>query len=173
MSIAYRTPTEDDIDSLAGLASETFVESFGTLYSPEDLALFLATSYSPEAIGTEMRNPKMRYRIAEDEGRMIGYCKIYDGTSLDYDPAGKKVTELKQLYILASHHGGGVAKQLMDWAVEQAESLNADEMLLSVYSENFRAHSFYKKHGFAYYGDTIFLVGTQEDHEFLFLKPMK
>ena len=173
MAVSYRTPTPEDVAALSALGSDTFVEAFGDLYAPKDLKQFLEDAYSPDAIAQDMANPAMQYLIAEDAGAMVGYCKIYDGVSLDYDPGGKSLIELKQLYILSSHHGAGVANHMMDWAFDQAANLNADQMLLSVYSENFRAQAFYKRHGFSFHADTIFMVGSHEDHEFLFLKPLK
>jgi len=173
VDITYRVPTLDDIESLAALGSGTFVETFGDLYAPEDLNAFLKEAYSVRAIRADIENPLRQYLVAEDDGVMAGYCKIGDGVSLDYDPQGKKVTELKQLYLLPDYFGRGIADHMMQWAEERARKLGADEMLLSVFSENFRAQKFYKRHGFAFHADTIFMVGGHEDHEFLFLKALK
>ena len=110
--------------------------------------------------------------IAQADGKMVGLCKIGYGVTLDYDPGTRRVVELKQLYVYNVAHGTGVGQALMDWAIEQAVSDKADEMLLSVYSDNPRAQRFYTRNGFAKYADTFFMVGNQRDLEFLFLKIM-
>ncbi len=170
--VVYRTPDIAEAAKVAALGRDTFIESFGHLYSAEDLALFISQVYQPHIIKSEMQNPKLRYLIAESDGQMIGLCKVGFGVTLDYDPGERRVVELKQLYLHRTAHGTGVGQALMDWAIEQATSGDADEMLLSVYSDNPRAQRFYERNGFAKIADTYFMVGNQRDDEFLFLKIM-
>jgi len=172
-SINYRAPRSDEAKALAALGRDSFREAFGHLYRPEDLALFEAQTYAPEIVAAEIVNPQRRYRIAEVDGQMIGYCKIGFDRSLDYDPGDQRIVELKQLYILSGHHGTGVAQMLTDWAVAEATAVDADGLLLSVYSDNPRGQRFYQKNGFVHIGDTYFMVGNHRDDEFLYLKPLK
>lgn len=168
----YRPPQAHEVAALANLSRETFREAFAHLYSAEDLALFETQVYAPDVIAAEMANPDRRYLVAFDDGRMIGYCKIGFDKSLDYDWGDRTIVELKQLYILASHHGGGVAQHLTDWAIAEARAVGADALLLSVYSDNPRGQAFYRKYGFEHVGDTHFMVGNQRDDEYLYLKPL-
>ena len=170
--VTYRTPEIAEAAQVAKLGRDTFVESFGHLYSSEDLALFIAQVYQPNIIAAELQNPQLRYMIAQADGQMVGLCKIGYGVTLDYDPGTRRVVELKQLYVHNTAHGTGVGQALMDWATDMAANDKADEMLLSVYSDNPRAQRFYTRNGFAKYADTFFMVGNQRDLEFLFLKIM-
>jgi hypothetical protein len=43
MTVRYRPGTVGDAASLAALFGRSFTETFGQLYSPEDLAAFLGT----------------------------------------------------------------------------------------------------------------------------------
>ncbi len=171
-SVTYRAPRSDEAEILAALGRDSFREAFGHLYRPEDLALFEAQTYAPEIVAAEMASPQRRYRIAQDGDHMIGYCKICFDKSLYYDAGDRKIVELKQLYIMASHHGTGVAQALTDWAVEEANAVGANALLLSVYSDNPRGQRFYHKNGFAHVGDTYFIVGTHRDDEYLYLKSL-
>lgn len=172
--IRYAAPEEDDIPALAALGRETFVEAFGHLYRPEDLSAFLAQAYSAETVASVLRDARQRYRIAFEDARPVGYARIaLDPQFADYDPGGKRIVELKQLYVRASHHGGGVAAALMDWTVREARAAGADEIVLSVYSGNARGQAFYRKHGFEWLADTFFMVGSQRDNEFLFIRRLK
>jgi diamine N-acetyltransferase len=168
--ITYRTPDIREAALVAELGRDTFVDSFGHLYSSEDLALFIAQVYQTGIIAAELQDPKLRYLIAEKDGQMIGLCKVGYGVTLDYDPGERHVVELKQLYLHRAAHGSGVGQALMDWAIAQAETDNADEMLLSVYSDNPRAQRFYVRNGFIKISDTYFMVGNHRDPEFLYLK---
>jgi diamine N-acetyltransferase len=173
LTIQYRMPQDDEAEALSALGRTAFTQSFGHLYKPEDLSAFLDEVHSVDNVRAEIANPKAQYLLAEDAGALAGYCKIGYGTTLDYDASGKTILELKQLYILSTHHGIGVAQHLMDWVIAQAEAVDADEIILSVYSENPRAQAFYKKYGFAHAADTIFMVGSQADAEFIYIKPLK
>jgi diamine N-acetyltransferase len=168
--IAYRTPTAADAESLATLARETFGEAFGHLYQADDLAAFYAEWKTPDAFTGWIADPRVGVLIAEDAGHPVGYAMIGLDQKLDYDPGSRYAVELKQLYIRASHHGQGVAQHLMDWVIGEAEAAGADEIVLSVYSENARGMAFYQKYGFAYHADTTFVVGKQIDAEYLYVK---
>jgi diamine N-acetyltransferase len=171
--IAYRDATPEDAGPLASLARETFDEAFGYLYAPEDLAAFFKQAKTPEALARWIADPRGRVRIAEADGRMIGYCIVGLRSKLDHRIEGRRVVDLDQLYIRASHHGAGVAQQLMAWAMEQAEAENADDLVLSVYSGNERGMAFYRKLGFTYLRDATFTVGKQVDAEYLYVKSLK
>jgi ribosomal protein S18 acetylase RimI-like enzyme len=171
--IEYRAPRPDEVEALADMSRETFREAFAHLYSAEDLALFEAAVYAPEVIAAEMASANRRYLVAYDYGQMVGYCKIGFDKTLDYDWGDQKLVELKQLYIFSSHHGGGVAQTLTDWAIAEARAVNADALLLSVYSDNPRGIRFYQKYGFAHVADTYFMVGNQRDDEYLYLKNLR
>ncbi|NJM49548.1 MAG: GNAT family N-acetyltransferase [Sphingomonadales bacterium] len=133
-----------DLEALAGLGRETFCDTFAHLYAAEDLSAFLEQVYSLPSVEADLNNPRLHYQIAEEDGRLVGYCKIGEGVTLDHDPQGRSVFELKQLYLRSGYFGAGIADRLIQWALEQAQNRGADDMLLSVFSENPRAQRFYK-----------------------------
>lgn len=171
--IQYRAPRAEEAAALATLGRDSFVETFGHLYAPEDLAAFLEDSYSPEGVAAQIASPRYIFRVAEEGGQLVGYCKLGLDVSLEYDPEGRNVVELKQLYLMATHQGAGVAQQLMDWAIAEAEARDADEMILSVWAENARAQRFYHRYGFEWIADTYFMVGSHRDDEFLYRRKMR
>lgn len=172
MTVSYRAARAEDAAALAALARETFVETFGHLYRPEDLSAFLDEHKTEAAWTQTLADPHARVRVAEDGGVLVGYCKIGLVPTLDYDCAGKTVAELKELYFRETHQGTGMAPVLMDWALDQARAAKADEMILSVWSENVRAQRFYKRYGFDWVADTFFMVGSHRDDEHLYMKVM-
>jgi diamine N-acetyltransferase len=173
MTVIYRVPEAADSAALAKLARDSFVETFGHLYSPEDLNAFLDANKRPDVILGGLSDPSALYLIAEDAGKMVGYCKMgLNPVFADYDPGERRVVELKELYILATHQGSGIAQRLMQWALDVARAHCADEVVLSVWSGNAKGQRFYEKHGFSWLADTHFMVGNQRDEEFLFMRPM-
>lgn len=166
--IAFRTPDAHDAATLAELGRSSFVDAFGHLYTPDDLGAFLESAYSTAALKADLANPDRLFRVAEEDGVMIGYCKLGLDLSLDYDPKGLRIMELKQLYLRGSRTGSGVGASFMDWALKEGRDRGFDAILLSVWSENHGAQRFYARYGFEKWGDTVFMVGKQADAEFLF-----
>ncbi len=162
--ISYRTPTLADADALCVLARDTFIETFGHLYSDADLNAFLDKTFGPTGLPVEMADPAFALRIAEADGAMVGYCKV-GPLYLDVDATGRRALELRQLYVRRSHHGAGIAPTLMAWALAEMRRRGAEDVYLSVWSENERAKRFYARYGFVEVGRTLFMVGDQADDD--------
>ena len=159
-----------DAAALAALGRDSFVAKFGTMYRAQDLATFLAQTHAETVVAREIANPQARYRLAERDGALVGYCKLGLTCGWPEHTRGSHAIELKQLYTAPGATGGGIGAALMDWALGEARALGADEIQLSVWSGNSDAQRFYRRHGFAKVADTHFWVGEQRDDEFLFAR---
>jgi diamine N-acetyltransferase len=163
-----RSATAADVAGLSALGRDSFVAKFGHLYRPEDLAAFLEETHSPAAVAREIADRERRYRLAELEGRLVGYCKLaFPSTLAEHHDAVRPV-EIKQLYAATDMTGRGIGAALMDWALAEARACGADAIQLSVWSGNEAAQRFYARYGFAKVADIGFRVGEQIDEEFLF-----
>ncbi len=158
----------EDAKALAELGQRSFTVKFGHLYRPQDLADFLAQSHSLETVAAEIANPAMPIALALEDGRLVGYCKLKLACGWPEFARGRKVIELKQLYTDPQGTGRGIGAKLMAWALAKARFEGADEVQLSVYSDNPGAQKFYRRHGFDKVGETYFMVGEKRDDEFLF-----
>lgn len=165
-----RAATPADVPALSALAIDAFKAKFAQLYSPNDLATFLAEALEPGPVAAELANPTRLYQLAEVDGALMGFAKIGLTCGFPDHARGHKAMELKQLYTAADATGMGIGSQLMDWAMNQFAAHEADEVQISVYSENLGAHRFYERYGFEKVADITFKVGEQLDPEFLFAK---
>jgi diamine N-acetyltransferase len=172
MSITYRGAVAGDINTLAKLGRDSFIAAFEHLYSAENLNLFLNDVYSVDAIADDMANPDRLYQVAETDGRMVGYCKLGlttgFGDDLDDSHVGRRAMDLKQLYLAGGNTGSGIGGALMQWALSQGRARGYDDVLLSVWSENYGAQRFYQRYGFTKIADIFFMVGNHRDDEFLY-----
>jgi diamine N-acetyltransferase len=169
--IRFRHAGPGDAERLADLGRRTFVETFGHLYKPEDLALFLE-NHVPEKWRAELCDSDYSVRLAEDDGVPAAYAKIGPPT-LPFEPRGPS-TELRQFYVLKPWHGTGIAHELMHWAIDEAKRRGAEDLYLSVFVDNHRARRFYERYGFTFVCPYAFMVGSHadEDHVLrLSLKP--
>ena len=162
MTIGYRDATADDAPALADMFSRAFIETFGHLYRPDDLDSFLARMDEAAWRG-ELKDPAYRIRLAEADGETVGFAKL-GPLGLPVEPDGAAL-ELKQLYLLRERHGCGIAPVLMDWTLEQARLQGAEQLYLSVWTENFRARAFYARYGFTFVAPYAFMVGEQADED--------
>ncbi|QDH33004.1 GNAT family N-acetyltransferase [Porphyrobacter sp. YT40] len=164
----YRPATLADAPALAKLGEATFVAAFGHLYTPHDLAAFLAEVHSPGPVAQEIAGKECTHCLVEDQGKLVAYCKLRHPSHYTSYCDARDPIELGQLYCLPTHTGHGIGAKLMDWTLEQARSGGHDAVLLSVYSENFGAQRFYQRYGFAKIADITFRVGEQLDAEYLY-----
>ena len=172
MSIVYRSPAAADLDALCALGRATFMETFGHLYASTDSNAFLEKTFGAGGLPTEFADPAYAFRVAEDDGRLVAYCKL----GPPYLPApddGRSKCELRQLYILEGWKGRGIGVHMMDWAMDWAAASGCEDMYLSVFSENLRAQRLYERYGFEKVGEFDFIVGEQADHEFLYRKTLR
>ncbi len=160
--IAYRSATPADSAALATLGRDSFCETFGHLYTPADLALFLE-NHTVAAWGEELANPAFAVRVAETGGAMIGFAKL-GPAQLPFTPAAGAI-ELRQLYVLGPWQSAKVGGVLMDWIMETARRRGAHALFLSVFTDNHGARRFYARRGFEPVGEYKFMVGTHADED--------
>lgn len=165
-----RPALPQDAEALAALARESFDAAFGRLYKPEDLAAFFAAHRSVERYRAHLSDPATRVQVADEDGTLLAYSLIVLGQQFEGrpEPQPARPVYLSQLYCGPGATGKGLGAALLEWAIGEARAWGADAMQLSVYSENFGAQRFYRRHGFEHVADIDFWVGSQRDHEFLY-----
>lgn len=168
MSTNIRRATVEDAAALSELGTATFIESFGQLYSPEDLQAFLDESHTASAYARVLAaDSGYALWIAEADGRAIGYAQA-GACGLPHADASPADGELKRLYVRAGTQGGGTGRSLMDAAMDWLLRDGPRTLWLSVWSENFGAQRFYARYGFEFAGEYEFVVGEQRDREFMY-----
>lgn len=160
--IRYRDAVPADAAALAELGRRTFTETFGHLYTPENLAAFLA-GHAEDCWAEELNDPDIKVRVAEADGAFAAYAKLSSPT-LPFQPDGPSA-ELRQFYVLQPWHGKGVAQELMRWSIEEAKRRGAESLYLSVFVDNHRARRFYERYGFEFVAPYAFMVGTHADED--------
>jgi ribosomal protein S18 acetylase RimI-like enzyme len=160
--IDYRDAAPEDAPAIAELFERSFVETFGPLYRPEDLAAFLGRFSLPEW-RRELETTDLRFRLALADGIPAGFAKV-GPVGLPVEPGGP-AAELRQLYLTRDFHGLGIAQALMEWVLGEARGRGAEALYLSVWSGNARAKAFYRRYGFTYVKPYAFMVGEQADED--------
>ncbi len=167
--IAYRDAAPADAAALDSLFDSVFCDTFAHLYRPEDLDTFLS-SFGIRDWKRQLRDPSFAVRIAEADGVPAGYVKI-GPMKLPIEPGCTSML-LDQLYVRAEHHGSGIGRELMDWAIDEARRREAQALYLTVFIENHRARRFYDRYGFEDVGRYDFMVGGQADEDIIMRKAL-
>ena len=164
MKIVFRDASLDDSPAIDALFRQGFIDTFGHLYDPRDLAAFF-TKFSQEAWRGELADPDYAFRLAEDEGVLAGFAKI-SSVTLPVEPEGPAAV-LRQLYLLRRWQGSGIAQALMEWVLAEARRRGAESLYLTVFTDNHRARRFYARHGFEAVGRYEFMVGGHADEDII------
>ena len=161
-----------DARLLATLGSRLFEQTFGAMNDPEDLRSYLATAYRVDDIAAELASDEYASWIAEDAGRAaIGYAVMHRGGTAD-GVTGERPAEVRRIYADSAWHGRGVGQALMQACIEQARAWHCDVLWLGVWERNPRGIAFYEKTGFRAVGRQRFMVGRDEQHDFVMMRTL-
>ena len=167
MKASIRRATPADAAILAELGAATFIETFGHLYTSQDLQTFLDESHSVAAYASVLATESgYALWIAERDGEAIGYAQA-GPCGLPHAEVQPGDGELKRLYVLASHQGGGWGGRLFDQAERWLLRDGPRTLWIGVWSENLGAQRFYARYGFHKVGEYEFPVGETRDREFI------
>lgn len=149
--------------TLSALAMEGFTETFGHLYSAENLQKHLAKSCS-EAFFAKAIAAGDVILLAFVDGKPAGYTKA---GKLELGIAGAEADalELHRLYVLSPFQGKAVGKALMEAVLNMPPLCEASELYLGVWEENYKAQAFYARYGFAPHSEYTYYVGDHADRE--------
>ncbi|MEO6957316.1 MAG: GNAT family N-acetyltransferase [Antricoccus sp.] len=153
MDSAYliRPPVADDIDALAKLHVLTWQQTYSDIVP--------ASALGPAAIAVRQRlwsylivelGPQPGLLVAEYDRQLVGFISAGESTA----EGAVRPEQLMALYLEKSHHGSGLAQQLLDAVLGRRPAE------LWVAAKNPRAMSFYRRNGFVPDGAT----NSQDSH---------
>jgi ribosomal protein S18 acetylase RimI-like enzyme len=156
------------------------VATFGLACPPETpraaIDDFLATTLSETSFSGYLADPDRVLFLAVVDGAAAGYTMLVLGEPTDPDVAGAITlhpsVELSKVYVLADHHGSGIAGALVNASVAAARERGASGIWLGVNQQNARANRFYEKQGFALVGTKRFRLGGRWEDDFVRERPL-
>ena len=155
-----------DVHLLAGLGARTFSETFGPDNTPDDMAAYIATSFSPAQLESELLDSRSVFFVAEIDGAAVGYAKLHSGDA-ETSVEGERPVELVRLYASKEWLGRGVGEALMRTCIFDAGLQGHRTLWLGVWEKNARARAFYRKWGFKEVGKHIFQLGADRQTDIL------
>lgn len=171
MPFHIRLALPSDAVALSDLAVRTFRDTFGSENTAEDMAMYLAKSYSVTQTEQELGDPAMATLVAESDGALIAFAQLRLGSS----PPGLETAaplEIWRFYLEQPWHGQGIAAELMSRVQAHAAEQGAETLWLGVWERNARGIAFYRKVGFTDVGAQEFVLGTDVQRDRVMLRPV-
>jgi ribosomal protein S18 acetylase RimI-like enzyme len=169
---AIRLASVDDASELTGVAGRLFEQAFGAANEPENMRVYLAAAFSPDAQTEELADPERATFVATDpHGTPIGYAMLRRGR-LAAGVIAIKPVELQRIYVDSAWHGRRLGDALMERCIEQARAWGCDVLWLGVWQENPRAIAFYRRAGFVTVGVQTFMLGRDLQHDFVMARSL-
>lgn len=165
-SFHIRRANLDDAGLLAELGARTFAETFAEDNSAEDMAAYLASSFSELQQAAELADPDSTIYIAETNGVAVGYAMLRSGSAPGCITDDKPI-ELVRLYVSREQLGHGVGAGLMRACINEANLQGQRTMWLGVWENNHRAQAFYRKWKFQDVGTHVFQLGQDAQTDIL------
>jgi len=161
-----RRATSEDAEALSRVGKETFVETFGHLYPPQDLEAFLEAAYGLEKTRRDLADQAKAAWLVEVDGQVVGHA-LAGPCDLPHDEVTPACGELKRLYVLKAFQGGGTGSRLLTTVLAWLERDGPRPLWIGVWSENHGAQKLYGRMGFEKVGEYEFPVGETRDLEFI------
>lgn len=170
-AIRIRYGTAEDAELLAEMGATTFYDAYVPDIPAQQVADFVAETFSPEILTAELANPANLFLIAEVGQDAAGYAMLSEGSS-PQGLGGKRAIKLPRIYLRQRFIGQGVGSVLMRACLEEGEQRNYEAVWLGVWEANERAIGFYRKWGFEQFGSEAFQFGEEMQTDLLFFRPI-
>jgi ribosomal protein S18 acetylase RimI-like enzyme len=160
-----------DINLLQQIATQTFIETFAHVNTEEDMQLYIQNNLSLDQLQQEWDNENSLFYIATLNGSTIGYIKLNQHQAQTV-MQGAEAIEIERIYILQAYQGLQYGSLLLHQVITTAHQLNKKFIWLGVWEQNKRAIQFYKKQGFQYFDQHIFMLGNDAQTDWLMKKDL-
>lgn len=169
--IEIRAATISDLLTLQAISKTTFLETFRSTNSNEDMMLYLTDELSLNKLTDELHNADSLFYFATLYERTIGYLKLNKGQA-QTEIKDNRSLEIERIYVLKEHHGQKVGQLLYSKAIEVAQQLGVSYVWLGVWEKNPRAIGFYQKNGFFEFDKHLFRLGNDEQTDIMMRKDL-
>lgn len=155
-----------DIELLQKLATETFVETYASHNSAENMKNYMEESFAIEKLTEELENANSHFYFAIENNTPIGYLK----TALKEENTkfnNEKSLGIERIYVVQKFQGKKIGQILFRKALEIAKQEKLNYIWLGVWEKNQKAINFYKKNGFIEFDKLTFKLGNEIQNDIL------
>ena len=166
MDITFKQCTQEALCALHDLSCKTFCETFAGQNTEADLQAYLDRASNMEKLRAELQNASSAFYFVYLGDALAGYIKLNEAPA-QTEIHDENALEIERIYIAREFQGHGLGRKLIERAIELARTGGKQYIWLGVWEKNEKAIGFYQKHGFYRIGAHTFLVGSDEQTDYL------
>ncbi|KAI1083355.1 acyl-CoA N-acyltransferase [Whalleya microplaca] len=174
-NITIRDALLSDAGAIAQIGADTFTATFGFSVPPDDLANYLAATYSAHAIEVELRDKKTTTFVAHDDlGIILGFVQLVRSSTevcIPGEPASH--AELRRLYVDITAQGRGIGSKLIAAVENNARAEGFKMLWLTVWEDNRDAKRLYETLHFGRVGEVDFATGNCIQTDWVMAKTLR
>ncbi len=158
--------TDQELEELVIISRQTFIETFSSQNTEENLQKYLNEQMSREKLMDELNNKNSEFYFMNADQKLAGYLKLNFGaaqTELRDDQA----MEIERIYVLKEFQGLGLGKKLLEKAIATGLERKSSCIWLGVWEKNHKAIGFYKKNGFIAFDQHSFVLGHEVQNDLM------
>ncbi|MGA2398028.1 MAG: GNAT family N-acetyltransferase [Steroidobacteraceae bacterium] len=171
-AIRIRRAEEGDAPVLSVLAERTFRAAFAESNTAANMQLHCAANYGHALQLAEIRDSRRETWVVEANNRLVAYAQLRLDAPQPAISAVKPV-EIQRFYVDASHHGTGLAHQLMAHVLARAQAAGSAALWLGVWERNLKALAFYRKWRFDVVGEHTFKLGDDPQRDLVMCRDLQ
>jgi ribosomal protein S18 acetylase RimI-like enzyme len=155
-----------DADTLLSFSKKTFYHFFGPLNDNANMDAYASTAFTHQRMLEELSNANSEFYFVMDENLIAGYLKLnFNDAQNEFKESD--AMEIERIYVSEDQIGKGVGKQLLDFAIDIAQSRQFSYLWLGVWEHNHRALKFYERNGFKVFSSHPFVLGEDKQLDLL------
>ncbi len=166
---ALRRGAAADAAALARFAVRIFHQTYGEGTAPQDLQAHCEAAFAEPVLSAELGDPAIATWLAVAGDDVVGFVQVARNEPRPACVAAADAAALLRLYVDPAWHGRGLAAALMARALASARAFGSGHLWLSVWERNPRAIAYYRKTGWVEVGEAAFVVGSDRQHDRIFL----
>lgn len=163
------TCTKEDLAKLKRIGIETYNDTFATQNTPENMKEYLDRAYSDTKLLEELNTTDSFFYFLKVGEETVGYLKLNINQAQTENIAGNSL-EVERIYVRKAFFRKGYGRYLIQYAEEQAQALGKSSLWLGVWEYNLNARAFYEEMGFQRVSQHSFVMGDDEQTDFILLK---
>lgn len=171
MNIKLRECTIDDLSELYEISCKTFKDTFESGTTEADMIAYLKQAYNIEKLRGELSNSNSTFYFVYRDEYLSGYLKLNEFKAQS-DINDSQAMEIERIYMTKEAQGKGLGSILMNKAIEIANKKGKSYIWLGVWENNIKALAFYKKNGFYKIGEHSFVIGDDQQTDYLMRKDL-
>ena len=167
--IIIRVANKNDAEVIADISRETFYDSFASYNTEENMNKFMNRQFTKEKLMAEVDTPGNIFLMAYINNELAGYVRMTENDN-PKELGNADAMEIVRIYSVQKKIGKGVGKALMQYCIDIAKQKEKKLIWLGVWEHNKRAIAFYTKWGFEKFSEHIFLLGDEQQTDWMMKK---